>query len=97
MVEFTVKEEKLVCSFLERLDTTYCLKYENELFEKIRKTKMPIIFDLQKTNYVSSSFLRICLQACKEKGGKNFSLTNVCPSVKKVFKIAGFDQLMPIN
>ena len=97
MVEFTVKEEKLVCSFLERLDTAYCLDCESKLFEKIRESKMPIIFDLQKTNYVSSSFLRICLQAAKEKGGKNFSLTNVCPSVKKVFKIAGFDQVMTIN
>ena len=97
MVEFTVKDEKLVCSFWEQLDTAYCLEYESELFKKIRESKMPIIFDLKKTNYVSSFFLRICLQVSKEKGGKNFSLINVCPSVKKVFKIAGFDQLMVIR
>ena len=97
MVEFTVEDENLVCSFPQRLDTRYCLECEKELFEKIRESKMFVVFDLQRTNYISSAFLRICLQVSKEGGRENFLLTNVCSSVKKVFKIAGFDQIMNIK
>ena len=97
MVEFNREDKYLVCSFPERLDTSYCLENSEGLLQKIEESGMPVIFDLQKTNYISSAFLRICLQVCKEKGKEYFSLTNIAPSVKKVFKIAGFDKLMNIR
>ncbi|MBE0477886.1 STAS domain-containing protein [Candidatus Aerophobetes bacterium] len=97
MIEFNMEDKYLVCSFPERLDTNYCAENSDELLQKIEESGREVIFDLQKTAYISSAFLRICLQISKEKGRECFSLTNVCPSVKKVFKIAGFDKLMNIR
>jgi len=96
MVEFTTKDGKLICTFSQRLDTVHCSECEADLYLKMRQSKLPVTFDLQGIDYVSSAFLRICLGFAKEIGRENFSLINLCPSVKKVFKIAGFDQLMTI-
>lgn len=97
MVEFHAEGKYLVCAFPERLDTNYCVEHSEELLQKIEVSGMEVIFDLGKTDYISSAFLRICLQVCKERGKESFSLTNIAPSVKKVFKIAGFDKLMNIR
>lgn len=90
-------EAKLVCAFTERLDTTNCLKIEDELFNKVKESKAPVIFNLEGVDYVASSFLRMCIKVFKEVGPGNFSVINVQPNVKKVFKIAGFDKQIPIT
>lgn len=97
MVEFDVKGKELICSFSGRLDTVSCMKWEDELRGKVQESKVPVIFDLQGVDYIASSFLRICLRAAKEVKSEEFSLINVSPSVKKVFKIAGFDRQLTIK
>lgn len=90
-------EANLICAFKERLDTANCLKIEDELFTKVQESKVPVIFNLQDVDYVASGFLRLCLRVVKEVGPGNFSVINVHPNVKKVFKIAGFDREISIN
>ena len=97
MVNYIAGAEKLVCPFEDRMDTAQCLATEKEIFEKIQGVGTPIVFDLEKVAYIASSFLRICIRACKEVGAERFSLIHVCPEVKKVFKIAGFDRQINIQ
>jgi len=52
---------------------------------------------MQDVDYVASAFLRMCLKVVKEVGPRNFSVINVHPNVKKVFKIAGFDKQLSIT
>jgi anti-anti-sigma factor len=97
MIEFRQENGKLICSFLCNMETEACSKCESTLFEKIREQKLPIIFDLDKVNYIASMFLSICLAAMKEPCVESFTLINVRPNVKKVFKIAGIDQHLSIT
>ena len=97
MISYIVETEKLICRFEGRMDTIQCQATEKEIFEKIQSVGTPIVFDLEKVAYIASSFLRICLRASKEIGAERFSLIHVCPEVKKVFKIAGFDRQINIQ
>jgi len=97
MVRFTVEDGKLVCHFARRLDSVNCAKWEEWLFDKVRETKMPVVFDLQKVNYIASAFLRVCVKVSKEIGSGNLSIINTCPYVKKVFKLSGFDKFLTIK
>ena len=96
MVSFEVKDDKLICSFSEQMNTENCFKIQEEIFKKIRELKKPVIFDMQRVDYVASIFLSICIQISKEVGVENFMLQNVHPSVKKVFKISGLDTHLTI-
>jgi len=90
-------EPNLVCSFTEQMDTANCLKVEEEILNKVRESKVPVIFNMQDVDYVSSVFLGMCLKVSKEIGFPNFTVINVQPNVKKVFKIAGFDKQISIT
>ncbi len=102
MVQYTLEsditdEPTLICTFSERMDTANCEQVEEELFNKVREAKVPVVFNVQAVDYVASAFLRMCLRAVKEVGANNFSVINVHPNVKKVFKIAGFDKQISIS
>ena len=92
-----MEESRLVCNFTERMDTSNCQKIEEELYAKVCDTKIPVTFNLEGVDYVSSAFLRICLRVVKQTGPENFAAINATPTVKKVFKIAGFDKQLNIS
>ena len=97
MVHYDATGEKLVCHFSHRLDSTNCVKWEEGLHEKIEGLKMPVVFDLDKVNYVASAFLRICIKVAKNVGFENLEIIHACSHVKKVFKIAGLDRQLRIK
>ncbi len=98
MVEFIKSDDKLTCLFGERLDTASCTEFQDKLYEAIAESKdAAVIFDMQRVDYVASMFLGICIKAYKKKGADKFSLINVKPNVKKVFKITGLDKLLKIS
>lgn len=97
MVRFSVEDDKLVCSFSHRLDSVNCDKWEKHLMEKVRASKMPVVFDLEKANYIASAFLRICVMVAKEVGESNLTIVKANEYVKKVFKIAGLDKKIKIK
>ena len=92
MVTFRENETEMICSFAGILNTTNCLTFEKELLEKTIPPKK-VVFDLKQVSYVSSSFLRICVQLFHAKGKGGITVINLSPEVKKVFKISGIDEL----
>ncbi len=97
MVKFTEEKEKLICSFSGRLDSTNCIKWEENLLEKIAEAGTPVVFNLEKVNYIASGFLRICLQASKKVKPENFLIVGACSYTKKVFKISQLDKQLNVK
>jgi len=97
MINYNSTEEKLVCIFSGKLDSAECQNWESELTEKVNEAENAVVFDMKDVVYIASSFLRICIQVPKLIGSENFSLINVSPHVRKVFKLAGFDKHLNIG
>jgi anti-anti-sigma factor len=57
----------------------------------------PLVFDLRDVNYISSSFIRICVNTAKQIQKGKFSIIHCDPFIKKTFKIAGLDDLLNIS
>ena len=95
-LEFRTEENKLVCIFPNRLDTETCPGLESVLNAKLDEWSEAVVFDLSHVEYMSSAFLRLSLNVFKKLGGDRFSIINVSPTVKKVFKISGFDRYITI-
>lgn len=79
-----------------RLDTATA----PELMEALDLTNVKeLIFDLKETDYVFSAGLRVFLQAQKLMNANNgkMKLINVQDSVKEIFNIVGFANIMDIE
>lgn len=87
-----VENGKLVVSFSERMDTIQCQAIEKALQDQINQRDLPVVFDLKGVSYIASMFLRLCIQAIKKCGEQNFSFIHAEPPIKKVIKMAGYDQ-----
>jgi len=86
----------VVCNFSARMDTTKCLEAEKDVMKAIEGVEK-IVFNLEGVEYIASSFLRLCGKASNKVNAGNFSIINVAPSVKKVFKIAGLAERLNLN
>ncbi len=94
-------EKALTGSFAGRLDTLAVQK-----ISEIVKVSVPqsgesaidkIIFDLKDVEYISSSFIRICVDVAKQARQGQFSITNCQPFIKKTFKLSGLDTLLNVS
>jgi anti-anti-sigma factor len=109
MINFEHYSEKklLVCRFSGRLDTLTCIGLSEEIQNKLQELKQEqnekdqleekIDFDMKDVNFISSSFIRICLITSKHSQKGNFAIINCDPFLKKVFKIAGLDDLLRVS
>lgn len=97
MMQFNKENDRLVCIFPKRVDTVECVNSQDEILKRTADEKDLVIFEMKEVSYVSSSFLRICLQVFKMSGSAKFKLVNVSPEVKKVFKISGLDAQIKIE
>ncbi|MCK5852003.1 STAS domain-containing protein, partial [bacterium] len=88
MINYNLTSEELVCTFTGKLDSAECQTWKEELIVKVSQAENVVVFDMQDVEYIASSFLRICIHIPKSIGSENFSLINVSPHVKKVFKLS---------
>lgn len=106
-IDNNTRENTTICRFEGRLDTIACLKYAEEISTLTSNLKTeadtgeitghPIVFDLRDVNYISSSFIRICVNTAKQISKGQFSIIHCDPFIKKTFKIAGLDDLLNIS
>jgi len=103
MVTFNYNPDRKVfmATFSGRLDTLAVQK-----LSEIIQVNLPvkdgtsgdkIIFDMKDVEYISSSFIRICVNVAKQTGSGLFSITGCQPLIKKTFKISGLDEILNVS
>ncbi len=90
-VSFIREHDRIVLQIPNRMDTLTTARCEKSLLEHIKTNALEVVFDMRKTSFVSSAFLRVCIMYLREMGTPRFKLANMSPDVKKVFKMTGLD------
>lgn len=97
--EFDSDQQKLVCYLKGKFSADVNDSFARQLSEKIDECiaampdqgKLNVCFDLSNTQFISSSFIRICMVTSRKVNPGRFSIVNAIPMIKKTFKIAGLD------
>ena len=91
------KDTALTVALSGRLDTTTAPQLEGELKSTLRGVT-ELILDFTKLEYISSAGLRVLLGAQKEMNRRgSMKLIGVCDTVKEVFDITGFSDILTIE
>ena len=94
MLEACEQEDRILLQFEGRLDTARSMEMEAEVRKAVTGATMPVVFDLERVDFVSSYFLRFCLYAHHQAGSHGFQIVGAGPAIKRVFKIAGLDAML---
>ncbi|MBN2022169.1 MAG: STAS domain-containing protein [Pirellulales bacterium] len=94
MLETHATQETIVIAFEGSLDTARCEELDAEIRAAVASPAGPVVFDLDKVDFIASSFLRLCIHAQRQAGGQGFHVVNESPLIKRVFKIAGLDAML---
>jgi anti-anti-sigma factor len=97
MNKYIRTDKLLTCILSGKIDTLNTSELENEINENMKVNITSVVFDLQEVDYISSSFLRIVIKIVKAVGKENFAITNVQPSIMKVFKIANLTEIVNVG
>ncbi len=98
MVTFTEQDNEIICNFAGRLSAAEVMKDEPALDQKLEQVRgRSVTFDLGKVSFVASSFLRLCLKTAQAAGQGRFSVRNLTPEIKKVYRICGLDKQLAIT
>ena len=94
MNKYNKNGNQLTCILSGRIDTLNSATLENELNENMKEDISYVLFDMRYVDYISSTFLRIVIKIVKTLGKENFSISNVQPTVMKVFKMANLMEVV---
>jgi len=104
-ISYNNDDQTMSCEFTGRLGSDHSQEITKAINEKVNELKssdnppeiIRIVFDLEKVEFIASSFIRICISTFKEFGRENFSIINTKPIIKKTFAIAGLNDDMDIR
>lgn len=99
MIESDLVGEVLVVALKGRLDSVNASAVEAAITDEIKQGANRLVLDFSDVPYVSSAGLRVVLVAAKrlkEVGGK-LVLVGLTPSVREVFSISGFLQILTVR
>ncbi len=96
MSEFKLEGSKLTCSFEGKIGSPECEELEIKLNKSLAAKPENIVFNLGEVTFISSAFLRMVLTTAKSVEKGNFSIANVKPDIKKIFKISGLDKVFGV-
>lgn len=98
---YSPNEKVFTAAFSGRLDTLAVQKLSEVIQVNLPvKEGIPsdnIRFDLKDVEYISSSFIRICVSVAKQAGPGHFSIVHCQPFIKKTFKISGLDEILKVS
>ena len=82
-----------------RIDSTTAPALGGRLTASLEATKVRVLLDLSRLEYISSAGFRILLLAAKraEETGSRFVLCGVSGKVRQLFDLGGFLDLFPIS
>ncbi len=94
-----VKGRALIANIGERIDGSNALDFQNALTELISDNERDVILDFENLKYISSAGLRVILMTAKAVQRQNAQLMvcSLSESVREVFKISGFDRIIPVE
>ena len=95
-VEYKVDNDILTCTFTGRYDTTASMAVEDEVFDKVQRTDLPVIFDMKNVDYISSAFLRLCIKVTRAAKNNDAKVINAAKFVEEGFAMTGLDRIMKI-
>ena len=90
LVEVEKKKETFIISPKGSLDSVTYRHFEDKVHDVLGELSVAVVVNMEEVDYVSSMGLSALLKTKKkveQRGGK-FVLTNLRPSVKKVFEVA---------
>lgn len=70
---------------------------ESELQASLSDGEGAVVLDLAGVKFVSSAFLGLCVRAFQKTSKQGFEIINVAPTIKRVFKIAGLEQMLNVR
>lgn len=91
MVQYSIKNDTLMCYFLDSMDSESSLKHKDEIVERANENDLPVVFDMKDAEAVSMEFLAICLKVLEDKGRDQFTMINVNQDVRYALKMAKLD------
>jgi anti-anti-sigma factor len=97
MIEYLEENDELICLLPANLDTAACDALGEELLARIAQTNQPVVFDMHRVEFVASSFLTLCLTACRHTGTEHFRIRGVKPMVRKVLDVTGLSRRFEIE
>ncbi len=82
-----------------RVDGANAHEFQEALEAVINASDSAVILDFAQLSYISSAGLRVVLLAAKElrKQDKQFAVCSLAGAILEVFKISGFDQIIPVH
>jgi anti-sigma B factor antagonist len=87
---------ELTIGLAGRLDTTTSPQLEEELNSSLKGVK-DLCFDLKELEYISSAGLRVILTAQKKMNAQGtMKIKNVSDTIKEIFDMTGFSDIMTI-
>ena len=96
-LEKKITGERLFYSFDKVMGSIATENAKKEILSCIDSVNY-FVFDLRKTEFITSAFLNLLLTIAKNKGRDKLSIINAtAPSVKDVFRISGFKNILNIS
>lgn len=80
--------------FSGQLTMAACETLDAEVDAALRGEPATVVFDLAAATFIGSIFIRLCLKTFKRMGRERFRIVNVSPAVKKIFVMAGLDEML---
>ena len=93
----TEKSGYKIIAFTGNLDTGTAPLAQEKINACIDNGDLKFIFNFEKTNYMSSSGLRVLLTTAKKLRGKGeLRISNLNPVIEEVFDVSGFNSILNV-
>ena len=82
-----------------RIDSSNSREFHTSLEAVIAADDSAVVLDFEDVSYISSAGMRVILLTAKslQKDGVKFALCSMNDSIREVFRISGFDKIIPIH
>ncbi len=98
-IDFQRNENALIIQTAERVDSSNAMQFLTDLEATIEPSDRVVILDMGRLTYISSAGLRVILQTAKtlQRENSGFAICALSGTVREVFQISGFDQVIAIH
>ena len=93
------ESETVIAKANGRIDSSNSREFHSDLEAVIAKDDPAVVLDFEEVSYISSAGMRVILLTAKSlwSSGVEFVLCSMNGSIREIFKISGFDKIIPIH